>query len=102
MMAIGVPEDFKKDLKIWASCISGAIDLQDYLNKMKSTGFSQIKVVNQEEYSNKMILEFIQNKLENEENEAAKQKILKTIKLYQEDISKIKISHAEISAIKES
>ena len=39
-----LPKAVKNDAKAWASCVSGAIGEQEYLNKISGAGFSNIQV----------------------------------------------------------
>jgi arsenite methyltransferase len=41
----GLPEEIKKDLDNWAACISGALDVEDYLGKIRAAGFKDVKVL---------------------------------------------------------
>lgn len=101
MMASGIPDVVKKDLSLWASCIGGAIELEEYLSKIRSAGFSEAKVVKHEEYQ-----DLIQSSLESE-SEAVKdkgqqRKLKGVIDFARENKNnlKVKISHADILAVK--
>jgi arsenite methyltransferase len=39
-----VPADFRQTLELWAGCLSGALDEQDYLQKLRAAGFSDAYV----------------------------------------------------------
>ncbi|WP_369423869.1 arsenite methyltransferase [Methanooceanicella nereidis] len=45
-----VSQDEREKLKTWASCIGGAIKLEDYLEKMKAAGFVGVKVESEHVY----------------------------------------------------
>ena len=45
-----LPENVKKSFDAWASCIAGALDKDDYLNKISEAGFKDVKVVSQKPY----------------------------------------------------
>ncbi|MBI3732598.1 MAG: arsenite methyltransferase [Chloroflexi bacterium] len=39
-----VPEVFRKALDLWAGCLSGALDEQDYLQRLRAAGFTDVKI----------------------------------------------------------
>ena len=39
-----VPPDFRKTLELWAGCLSGALDEQDYLGRLRAAGFTAVHV----------------------------------------------------------
>ena len=39
-----LPEEVKVDLNLWASCISGALEIENYKKKLKNAGFDKIEV----------------------------------------------------------
>ena len=45
-----LPENVKKSFDAWASCIAGALEKEDYLNKIAQAGFTGVKVVSQKPY----------------------------------------------------
>jgi arsenite methyltransferase len=40
-----LPEDLKASLTAWAGCISGALDIQEYIGSIKSAGFVDVQIV---------------------------------------------------------
>ena len=42
-----MPEEMKKDMDSWASCVSGAIEANLYLDKLRDAGFTDVKIVSQ-------------------------------------------------------
>lgn len=46
-----VPEEIRNDMLLWAGCIAGAIDREEYLNIIRQQGFTQLTVNQQIEYS---------------------------------------------------
>ena len=48
-----LPEDIKKSFDAWSDCIAGALEKNEYLNIIKKAGFSKVKIVNQDRYSEK-------------------------------------------------
>lgn len=46
-----LPEVMVKQLSAWAGCVSGALDEQVYLAKMRAVGFEKIEVVTRKAYS---------------------------------------------------
>jgi arsenite methyltransferase len=102
MMASGIPDQIKKDMSIWASCVGGAIELQEYLNMIKAAGFNDVKVVNEEEYSRDMILDSIESMAEAATDKQQQRKLEKIIDFSKQNMDKlgVKISHADIVAVK--
>ena len=45
-----VPEEVRRDVEKWAGCISGALDRDLYLEKMRRSGFRRVEVVDQFAY----------------------------------------------------
>jgi ubiquinone/menaquinone biosynthesis C-methylase UbiE len=102
MMASGLPEEVRKSLSLWASCIGGAMDLDEYLSKIRSAGFSEVKVVNKEEYSREFIKDAMENSMLNS-NEGGQEGVSAGARaLYDKHkgVSEIKVLHAEIRAVK--
>ena len=46
-----LPEKIRKSFDDWAGCIAGALEKNDYLNKINKAGFSKIKIVSQKPYT---------------------------------------------------
>jgi SAM-dependent methyltransferase len=42
-----LPENLKNNMDSWASCVSGAIDANLYLDKIRNAGFEDVKIVSQ-------------------------------------------------------
>ena len=40
-----VPDAVKKDFELWTGCIAGALEKEDYLNRIKEAGFKDINIV---------------------------------------------------------
>ena len=45
-----VPDQIRKDMALWAGCIAGALDRQEYLEIIRETGFNAVEVVQTVEY----------------------------------------------------
>lgn len=45
-----VPESVRKNAELWAGCIAGTMDKQDYLALIRETGFGQVSVVKEVPY----------------------------------------------------
>jgi ubiquinone/menaquinone biosynthesis C-methylase UbiE len=102
MMASGLPEEVKKNLSLWASCIGGAVELDDYLGKIKSAGFKEVEVVNKEEYSRNFIKDALESALmssNDKEQKTSSARVRELFDKYKEN-SNIKVLHAEIRAVK--
>ena len=39
-----LPEPIKQSLSAWAGCVAGAVEAEDYINMMKSVGFTEISI----------------------------------------------------------
>ena len=50
-----LPEDIKKSFDAWSGCIAGALEKNEYLDTIKKAGFRDIKIVNQNRYTQKEI-----------------------------------------------
>jgi len=46
-----LPEEFRNSYDAWAECIAGVLEKSDYLNKIVSVGFKEVKVVSQKPYT---------------------------------------------------
>lgn len=44
------PEPLRRNVNAWAGCISGALDQNDYLEKMRRAGFSKVEVESRRSY----------------------------------------------------
>jgi len=40
-----LPEEIKKSLSAWAGCVAGAVEAKEYIEMMKSVGFTEISIV---------------------------------------------------------
>jgi len=99
MMASGLPEVVRKNISLWASCIGGAIGLDEYLEMMKAAGF-QVEVVNQEEYSREFIKDALENALVTSQDKWQQTMLSELTKLYDGNKAGVRILHAEIRARK--
>jgi len=100
MMASGLPEEVRRNISLWASCIGGAIKLDDYVNEIKTAGFAEVEVVNKEEYSKEFIKDALGSAAATTEDREQKTILSKLTKLYDKYKQGIQISHAEIRATK--
>jgi hypothetical protein len=41
-----LPEDFKKDMALWAGCIAGVVTEDSFLQSLGAAGFGSVKVLN--------------------------------------------------------
>jgi hypothetical protein len=44
-----LPDGLREDAAMYAGCVSGAIDIQEYLDILRKTGFKNIKVQREQE-----------------------------------------------------
>jgi SAM-dependent methyltransferase len=102
MMASGIPDFVKKDMSIWASCVGGAIELEEYTGKMRAAGFNEVKVVDEEEYSKDLILSSLEGMAEGALDKEEQRKLGKVIDFSRQNKDKlnVKVSHADILAVK--
>jgi ubiquinone/menaquinone biosynthesis C-methylase UbiE len=45
-----LPDEVKKSFDAWASCIAGALEKNDYLNKIRKVGFKNVKIISESSY----------------------------------------------------
>ena len=45
-----LPSEIKNDLNAWACCIGGALEQQEYLEKIKKAGFEDVEIVSSREF----------------------------------------------------
>jgi SAM-dependent methyltransferase len=45
-----LPDEIKSDSNAWACCIGGALEHQEYLEKIKKTGFKDVQVLSSKEF----------------------------------------------------
>jgi SAM-dependent methyltransferase len=51
IVSIGtIPEDTKKDMNLWAGCVAGALDKNEYLRIVREAGFKDLVVVAEKPY----------------------------------------------------
>ncbi|WXG46643.1 MAG: arsenite methyltransferase [Candidatus Atabeyarchaeum deiterrae] len=96
MMVQGMPNEVRRNLTAWASCIGGAIGLDEYLKKIREAGFTQVDVVNNEEYSRELIDNAIQE-IKSGQGDADLGRLLNRADAIKKNL---KVSHAEIRAVK--
>ena len=46
-----LPEEVRKSFDAWAGCIAGALEKSDYLEKIVTAGFTNVKIVSQKPYT---------------------------------------------------
>ena len=46
-----MPEEARRDMALWAGCVSGAMDRDAYLGLMRQRGFREARVLTEQEYS---------------------------------------------------
>jgi SAM-dependent methyltransferase len=45
-----LPDEIKKSFDAWAGCVAGALEKNDYLNKIRKAGFKNVKIVSESSY----------------------------------------------------
>jgi SAM-dependent methyltransferase len=96
MMVSGLPEEIRLDVSVWASCIGGAVELEEYVRLIEEAGFTQVEVIHKEEYSEQMIKNSIAA-IERDLDDSEKKKLEDLVRKLEGDFS---ISHADIRAVK--
>ncbi len=51
IVAMGMPDEFRDDIRAWVGCIAGALEEEDYLNHARRAGFTDVKVVDKLVYT---------------------------------------------------
>jgi arsenite methyltransferase len=46
-----IPDDVRKDLELWAGCVAGATDRDEYLRIVKEAGFTNLTIAKEKPYS---------------------------------------------------
>lgn len=96
MMVKGIPDELRRNISGWASCISGAVELEEYTKMIRDAGFTKIKVINNTEYP----LETIKGWVASLEDDISTKEKEELRNLEPSAEGKINISHADISAVK--
>lgn len=96
MMVSGLPEEIRLDVSVWASCIGGAVELEEYVRLIEEAGFTQVEVIHKEEYSEEMIKNSIAA-IERDLDDSEKKKLGNLVRKLEGDFS---VSHADIRAVK--
>jgi len=92
VMVSQMPDEVRENISTWASCIGGAIELEEYTKKISEAGFTDIRVINNTKYSKELIKDSIAG------IECSLAEDEKTI-LHKAEES-FSISHADIQAVK--
>lgn len=92
VMVSQMPDEVRENISTWASCIGGAIELEEYTKKISEAGFTDIRVINNNKYSKELIKDSIAG------IECSLAEDEKTI-LHKAEES-FSISHADIQAVK--
>ena len=53
-----LPEEIRRDPRYWAGCVSGALEIEDYLRKIRKAGFRHVKVLSRANFT-KTILSIV-------------------------------------------
>jgi arsenite methyltransferase len=96
MMVQGLPDEVRKNVTTWASCIGGAIKLEDYLAKIREAGFTKLEVLKNDEYSRQLVTDSLDSFIKglSEEDQTAVRSLADKTK------DSLSISHADIKAVK--
>ena len=66
-----IPDEIKNDANAWAGCIAGALEQQEYLEKIKKSGFADIQILSSREFY-----------IENKANQTQEKLLSITVKAY--------------------
>ena len=66
-----IPDEIKNDPNAWAGCIAGALEQQEYLEKIKKAGFADIQILSSREFY-----------IENKANQTQEKLLSITVKAY--------------------
>jgi len=47
-----IPEEIRKNFHAWSDCISGAMEMDEYLDTIKEVGFKDVKLLSQDSLQN--------------------------------------------------
>jgi len=47
-----LPDEIRRDPRYWAECVAGALDIEDYLGKIRKAGFKHVKVLSRTNFTN--------------------------------------------------
>lgn len=95
MMVSGLPDEARRNISTWASCIGGAVELEEYLDKMHRAGFTKIEVVSDTEYPEELIKGWMTS-LEGDLDRKAR----KELRNLASTVKEVRVSHADIRAVK--
>lgn len=50
-----LPNEIRRDPRYWAECVAGALDIEDYLEKIRKAGFKHVKVLSRTNFTNTIL-----------------------------------------------
>ncbi|OGS56801.1 MAG: hypothetical protein A3K60_03730 [Euryarchaeota archaeon RBG_19FT_COMBO_56_21] len=56
-----LPEEIRKNLTAWSSCVSGAVSEKEYIGAMKNAGFEHIKVDDRVVYTHEQLSDYLKD-----------------------------------------
>ncbi|MEA5003240.1 MAG: arsenite methyltransferase [Christensenella sp.] len=57
-----VEADLRKNAQLWVGCISGALSIEEYTQKLEDAGFKNVEITVVDSYTKEFLREFAQNK----------------------------------------
>ena len=58
-----LPEDIRKNFKVWSECIAGAVEKQEYLEIIRNAGFENVEILSETRYFEKELDERLLGKI---------------------------------------
>ncbi|MDQ1279040.1 MAG: arsenite methyltransferase [Thermoproteota archaeon] len=96
MMVKGIPDESRRNMTMWSSCIAEAVELEEYIRMIREAGFTEIEVVKNKEYSTETINSWIES-IEEDMDKKEKEELRRLEHAVE---GKIKVSHADVRATK--
>ena len=56
-----LPDEIRKDLTAWSSCVSGAVSEKEYIGAMRKAGFEQVKVEDRVVYTHEQLEDYLKD-----------------------------------------
>lgn len=94
IVAKNLPEAIKSDMESWAGCIAGALEEEEYLEKIRRTGFADVHIVDKTKFD----LAILKDSCCDLSDALGEEVMAKVVA----DLDKIEVASIKVSAIKPS